>query len=66
MRFLFTERAPDNVRFAPGSFDDNVGQPIKVNRGRRREDGTVIAATVAPDGLTVEIEVEVADNPDDH
>jgi hypothetical protein len=61
--------APFGAEFSPNAFDHMVGDEIpmsvgvpEVGNGRRTmRTGVVRSATVAPDGLSVELEVEVSE-----
>jgi hypothetical protein len=54
-----TERPPAGRRFAPGTFDNAVGRSVSVRIGAGQGIGMITSAIPAPDGLSVEIEVEV-------
>jgi hypothetical protein len=63
-RHVITIGAAEHERFAPHSWDGQLGQtvPFKVE-GRHVADATVIAAEVAEDGAEVTLTVEVPDPP---
>ncbi|MEE2040189.1 hypothetical protein Q8791_23510 [Nocardiopsis sp. CT-R113] len=59
MRMSFVQPAGEGSRFAEGAFDGVIGKTIPVNTPEGRHQGRVVAATVAEDGQSVELTVEV-------
>lgn len=61
-RFTFRNRAPENTRFTPDSFDGIVGSELPVTILDRVVPATVTAAQVTDDGHGFEITVELPDD----
>lgn len=55
----FTYRAPEGAAFTLDAWDGNVGKPVLVHVDDATLDGTCRAAVVAPDGLSVDLTIEV-------
>jgi hypothetical protein len=53
--------AGEHERFAPGSWDSQVGKTVPFKVGERSTEATVIAVRVADDGNSVAITVELPD-----
>lgn len=64
MRVTFTQPAPPNSRFAPDSWNSQVGKRhFPVHTGRGSLTGTLVAATVVGDGTSVELTIDILDPP---
>lgn len=60
-RISHTEPAPPGSRFAADAFAGQIGKRLPFD-GRRVGACTVLAATIAPGGRSVELTLEVPDN----
>jgi hypothetical protein len=65
MRTTFSQPAPDGSEFAADAFDAQIGKEIPVNMGQStRVLGRVLSAAVAPDGRSVEIDIDIPGVPE--
>jgi hypothetical protein len=64
VRLKLTHRAGLHERFAPGCFDARIGDPwpVRLPSGDLRP-ALLVAAEVAPDGSSVELTIEVGEQP---
>jgi hypothetical protein len=60
MKMSYKQPAPDGATFASDAFDSQVGREIPVNvEGSEATTGRLIAARVADDGKSVELQLDV-------
>lgn len=58
----YEQPAPDGSRFAHDAFEGQIGKEIPVNvEGSSPKRGRLVAATVADDGTSAELQLEVDD-----
>jgi hypothetical protein len=55
MTCTFVLHAQENERFAPGCFDDSVGDTVPIIDGRFAETGVIVSVDVQPDGRSAHI-----------
>lgn len=56
----YSQPAPHGATFAPNAFDEQIGKEIPVRiPGGDTETGRVVAAKVADDGRSVELELDL-------
>jgi len=58
MKLKIVQRAEPNERFAPTAFDGQIGKTIPLRIGERTTPCKLVAASVADDGLSVELTIE--------
>jgi hypothetical protein len=67
MQFTYREFASDGDRFAPTAFDSSIGNRLVVSLpGGGSHEGTLVRATVAKDGMTADLTIDVPEMPAAH
>lgn len=61
MKFSMVQHAGEHEVFARIAFDSQIGESITLNLNHYHQTGTLVAATVSPDGKSVELTLEVDD-----